>query len=359
MNTPRIDQLLAGYADGDAISQQAVILRDLFRRWGLASDIFADPAHVSPTLRADCRPLDSYAGGPTDVALHHFGLASPAAGKFAASAARKILVYHNITPPHFFRGYDDALVAQLEAARAQVAPLAQRCAAVWAVSRFDAEDLAALGAPGARVFPLLFRAPPPELKPDQELTGRVAAPLTTLLYVGRIAPNKRVEDLIQAYAYYHFRINPFSRLLLVGSDRSCPRYFTMLKMLGGDLDVPNICFEGFASPAGLLAYYKLADLFVSCSAHEGYGAPLVEAMFHGLPVLARDAGGTTEALGDAGAMYDDASPADLAELIHRVTSDHALRADILSAQQRRLREVLARPVEQELRALLADFLPPA
>jgi glycosyltransferase involved in cell wall biosynthesis len=359
MNQPRIDQLLAGYADGDAISQQAVILRDLFRRWGLASDIFADPAHVSPTLRADCRPLDTYAGGPADVAIHHFGLASPAAEKFAASAARKILVYHNITPPHFFRGYDDAVVAQLESARAQVAPLARRCATVWAVSRFDAEDLAALGAPGARVFPLLFSAAPLELKPDAELTARVAAPLTTLLYVGRLAPNKRVEDLIQAYAFYHFRINPFSRLLLVGSDRSCPRYYTMLKMLVGDLDVPNVCFEGFASPAGLVAYYKLADLFVSCSAHEGYGAPLVEAMFHGVPVLARDAGGTAEALGGAGAMYADASPAELAELIHRATSDHALRAEILSAQQRRLQEVLARPVEQELRALLADFLPPA
>jgi len=58
-------------------------------------------------------------------------------------------------------------------------------------------------------------------------------------------------------------------------------------------------------------------------------------------------------------MYADATPAELAELIHRLTSDHALRAELLGAQQRRLQEVRARPIEQELRALLADFLPPA
>jgi glycosyltransferase involved in cell wall biosynthesis len=202
----------------------------------------------------------------------------------------------------------------------------------------------------------MFSPAPLELAPDPILMGRLPAPLTTLLFVGRLAPNKRVEDLIQAYAFYHFRINPFSRLLLVGSDRSCPRYYTMLKMLVGDLDVPNVCCEGFASPAGLVSYYKLADLFVSCSAHEGYGAPLLEAMFHGVPVIARDAGGTAEALGGAGVLYDDLPPAELAELFHRVASERALRDQICAAQQRRIRDVLARPVEHELRTLLADFL---
>jgi L-malate glycosyltransferase len=198
-----------------------------------------------------------------------------------------------------------------------------------------------------------------DLPPDPKVTARLAAPLTTLLFVGRLAPNKRVEDLLMAYAIYHYRLNPFSRLLVVGSPRSCPRYFTMLKMLVGDLDVPNVCFEGFASPAGLVSYYQLADLFVSCSAHEGYGAPLVEAMRYEVPVIVRDAGGTPEALDGAGVMYADATPEELAELIHRVTSDQALRADILTAQQHRLHDVLTRPVEQELRALLSAFLPPA
>jgi glycosyltransferase involved in cell wall biosynthesis len=357
MKVPRLDQFLAGFAEGDAISRQAIIFRNIFRGWGFPSDIFVDAAHVSPAMSADCQPLADYAGGAGDVAMHHFGTTSPAAAAFGCVAAHKILIYHNVTPAHFFRGYDDAVAAQLTAARIQVALLAPRCAAVWAVSRFDAEDLAALGVRNARVFPLLFTAGS-NAESDPALKGRLTAPaLTTLLFVGRLAPNKRVEDLIETYACYH-RINPFSRLFVIGSERTCPRYALMLRMLARDLAVPNICFEGFVTPAGLETYYQLADVFVSCSAHEGYGAPLVEAMRHGVPVIARDAGGTSEALGGAGVMYAGATPLELARLIHRVTSDKILSAEILTAQQRRVLDIRARPVEQELRTLLAGFLPP-
>ena len=315
------------------------------------------PARVAPALLGDSRPLADLAAGENDVVIHHYGLASSAAEVFAASAARKILVYHNITPPEFFRGFDDALAAQLAAARAQVADLARRCAAVWAVSQFDANDLAGLGFSQARVFPLLIPAQA-ETAPDPALLARLASPaLTTLLFVGRLAPNKRIEDLLETYACYH-RLNPFSRLFIVGSERSCPRYALMLRLLARDLGAANVCFEGYATPAGLAAYYELADVFVSCSAHEGYGAPLVEAMRHGRPVIARDAGGTAEALGGAGVMYADAAPAELAALIQRVTGDPSLRDEILSAQQRRIATLAARPVEQELREHLASFLRP-
>ena len=359
MNRPRLDQLLAGYADGDAISRQAVILRDIFRQWGFTSDIFADPAHVSPTLRNACRPLADYNGSTHDIVFHHYGLASAAAECFAAAAAQKILIYHNITPPEFFRGFDDDVAQQLTVARRSVAGLAGQCHAVWAVSQYDADDLTALGVANVRAFPLVFSKEPIDLTPDYRVLALANKALQTLLFVGRLAPNKRIEDLIQAFAFYHYRINPFSRLIIVGSNRSCPRYFTMLKMLVGDLDLPNVCFEGFASPDGLVAYYKLADLFVSCSAHEGYGLPLVEAMYHRVPVIARAVGGTPEALGGAGVLYDDLTHAELAELIHRVASDRALRGEILTAQQRRIATLLARPIEQELRELLAPFLPPA
>ena len=334
------------------------MMRDLFRRWGHPSDIFVEPARVSPALRGDSRPLTDLAVGANDVVIHHYGLASSAADIFAASAARKILVYHNITPTEFFRGYDDALATLLAAARAQVADLARRCAAVWAVSQFDAEDLADLGFAQARVFPLLIPAQT-ETAPDPALLARLAAPaLTTLLFVGRLAPNKRLEDLLEAYACYR-RLNPYSRLFIVGSERSCPRYSLMLRLLARDLGAANVCFEGFATPAGLAAYYELADLFISCSAHEGYGAPLVEAMRHGVAVIARDAGGTREALGGAGVMYADSTPAELAVLVHRVASEQTLRGEILAAQQRRMAALAARPIEQELRSLLAAFLPAA
>lgn len=348
-----IDQLLAGFADGDAISHHARLLRDVLRGLGYASDIYVDPARVSLTLHDEFKPLADYTAGPRDVCLFHYSIASPATEAYQRSAARKVLIYHNITPADFFRPFDDHLVRQLTEARAQLAEMSRTADAVWAVSRFNASELEALGAKNVQIVPLPLPRAMLDVPPDPLVIAKFGARLTTLLFVSRLAPNKRVEDLIQAYAWYHRAINPFSRLLIVGSDRGCPRYAAMLRMLVADLDLPNVCFEGFASQAGLTAYYRTADVYLSTSAHEGFGLPLVEAMYYGVPVVARAVGGTPEAMGQGGVLYDDLSAPELAALIHRVTTDQALRAGILQSQQRRVQEMLDRPLAAELRDLLA------
>lgn len=352
----QIHQILAGYADGDAISNEAILLRDIFRRWDHSSEIYADPVHVSPSLMADCRSLANYTAQPGDVCLHHYGIASPAAGVFLASAAKKILVYHNITPAEYFAGFDDAVAGQLREARRILRAVAGRSDAVWTVSRFNAAELASEGIEGVKVFPLLFAPARADLAPEPLIIKKFAGSLKNILFVGRLAPNKRVEDLIMAFAWYHIAINPFSRLIIVGSKRSAARYYTMLRMLIGDLNLPNVCFEGFAAPAGLEAYYRVADLYVSTSAHEGYCLPLVEAMAHGIPVIARDAGGTPEAMDGAGVLYENLDPAELAVLMDRVLTDRALRGEILASQQERVQRARARDLEAEVKALMAGML---
>lgn len=350
----RADQLLAGFADGDAISHMAIALRDALRQSGRPSDLFADPAHVSPSLRDACRPLSAYRPAAGDVAIHHYSIGSPALDLFASSPARKILVYHNITPAEFFDGFDDRVAASLRAARASLAEIGSRCDAVWAVSTFNASELTSLGFANVRVFPLLF-VPPPPAPDDVDVLKRFATKLKTILFVGRIAPNKNVEALLEAFYWYHKTHNPFSRLIVIGSERSCPRYFAMLRMLVGDLHLANVGFEGFASPAGLQTYYRNADLFVTTSRHEGYCLPLLEAMHHGVPVVAPDTGGIPEALGGSGVLFDGLGPAELGGLFARVLEDEGLRSAVLASQQRRLAEVRARMIEAELAELMRDF----
>lgn len=351
-----IHQILAGYADGDAISNEAVQFRQIFRSWGHNSEIYADPARVSPSLQNDCRSLADYAAGPGDICLHHYGIASPAAEVFLATPAKKIMVYHNITPAEYFTGFDDAVAAQLRAARLALREVARRSDAVWTVSQFNATELKAEGMEGVKVFPLPFSPARPNMPPDPRVIDNFAGPLKNILFVGRIAPNKRVEDLILAFAWYHRAINPFSRLIIVGSNRSAARYYTMLRMLVGDLDLPNVCFEGFASPAGLPSYYRVADLYVSTSAHEGYCLPLVEAMDHEIPVIARAAGGTPEAMDGAGVLYEDLTPAELGALFDRVLTDAALRKEILASQRQRVQRAKGRNLEAELKTLMAGML---
>ncbi|MGI6087107.1 MAG: glycosyltransferase [Kiritimatiellia bacterium] len=358
MPKKRIDQLLAGYADGDAISSMAVTLRNIFREWGHPSDIYADPRSTSPSLRADSRPLTEYRGAPTDICLHHYGIASKAAEVFCTVSAVRIMIYHNITPENYFQGYDDTVQAQLATARAQLPEIARSAAAVWTVSRFNADELTAAGITKAQVLPLPFDPAPLDIPPEPRIMQLFSGQrncLKNILFVGRIAPNKRVEDLITAFAWYNKTLNPFSRLLLVGSNRSAPRYYTMLRMLAGDLDLPNVCFEGFAAAASLAAYYRVADLYVCPSEHEGYCLPLLEAMYRGVPVLARQAGGMPEAMDGAGIMYDKLSAPELAALMHQAITDEPLRQTVVASQRARMQREARRDIAAEVHKLLEEF----
>ena len=348
----RVDQLVAGFADGDAISSEAVQLRDHLRALGFESEIYADHAHVTPRLKDRCRSYADYTGGSPDALIFHFSIGSPVTDIFRKTGARKIMRYHNITPAECFRGFDDRVVLQLAGARDELKALAGESDAVWAVSRFNAAEVEALGVRSVAVLPLLFSPRALDAPPDAVIQERFAVPMTNFLFVGRIAPNKRIEDLIQAFAWYHGVINPFSRLIVVGSDRSCPRYFAMLRMLAGELNLLNVCLEGFVAPESLATYYALASVFVCASEHEGFCLPLVEAMHHQVPVIARNTGGMPEALGGAGVLYEDLSPQELAGLMHLVVADAPLRAEVLASQATRMRALAARQIAAELQSLL-------
>jgi glycosyltransferase involved in cell wall biosynthesis len=236
-----------------------------------------------------------------------------------------------------------------------LAAVAAQADAVWADSAFNAAEVTALGVPRVRVLPLLFSSQACDVPPDPAVLATLTAPTRKILFVGRMAPNKCVEELIEAFAWYHAGFNRRSELILVGSERTCPRYFAMLRMFAGELDLMPVRFVRYASPAGLVACYRRADLFVSTSRHEGYCLPVVEAMSQGVPVIARGIGGVPEALGGAGVQFDEARPAELAALMHRVMSDPTLRGEILASQQARMERVRARNVADELQALLAEL----
>src|SRR5262249_34439933 len=114
---------------------------------------------------------------------------------------------------------------------------------------------------------------------------------TNLLFVGRLAPNKRTDDLIRLAAYWRRYVAPDVRLLLVG--KSWPRgpYFDSLQAFAYELDFTpwEVVFLGHVDHDDLLACYAAAHVFVSMSEHEGFGVPFVESMLLRVPVLAYSA----------------------------------------------------------------------
>lgn len=353
MTFAAVHQIVAGFAAGDAISLEAVAIRDVCRALGVASEIYAPMENVAADGRPLVRPLEECRPAAGELLIYHYSIQSRATDVFRRSPARKAMIYHNITPAEFFRGFDERVVRQLEEGRRDLGAVVALADAVWADSAFNAAEVAALGARNVKVLPLVFSSGAFDVPADPVVRQGLSGPSKKILFVGRMAPNKCVEELIEAFAWYHKRIERRSDLILVGSERSCPRYFAMLRMFAAELDLTSVSFVRYASPAGLVAYYEAADLFATTSRHEGYCLPVVEAMYKGVPVLARSVGGVPEAMDGAGATFDEASPQELACLMQRMISDSGLRGEVLASQQARIRRLRDRPVRQEFEALLS------
>ena len=353
-NPTAIHQLVAGFATGDAISHEALTLRNICREAGFASEIYAPADRIAADATRTCRTLEEYNPQADDTVIFHYSITSPATTAFRSLPARKIVIYHNITPPEFFAPFDAGVAAQLTAARQELKDILSLADDVWADSAFNAAELNELGFANAKVFPLLFNPDEQNIPPDPAILAKFTVPMKNILFVGRIAPNKCIEELITAFAWFHKNIDPQSRLLIVGSDRSAPTYYAMLKMYAAELGLDTVFFERFASPAGLSAYYQVADIFATTSRHEGYCLPLVEAMVAGVPVISRQTGGTPEAMGDAGVMFEDLRAEELAELFGLLCYDAPFKQIVIESQQKRIETLLKRPVKGEFLALIGE-----
>ncbi len=359
MNAPAIHQLVAGFATGDAISHEALALQDICRKAGFASEIYAPADRIATDASHACHVLADFQPQANDTVIFHYSITSPATAAFRSSPARKIVIYHNITPPEFFTPFDASIAGQLTEARHELKDILSQATDIWADSAFNAAELGELGFPNAKVFPLLFRPNEQDIPPDPTVLAKFTVPMKNILFVGRIAPNKCIEELITAFAWFHRNIEPQSRLLIVGSDRSAPTYYAMLKMYAAELGLDTVFFERFASSSGLSAYYQVADIFATTSQHEGYCLPLVEAMYKNVPVVSRRVGGTPEAMGNAGVQFEDLKAEELAELFGLLCFDPSFKQTVIESQHERIKTLLVRPVNEEFLGLLghSQFVP--
>ena len=114
---------------------------------------------------------------------------------------------------------------------------------------------------------------------------------------------------------------------------------------------------GHISEAELAAYYRTADLFWSMSEHEGFCAPMIEAMWFGMPVVAYRSSAIPETLGDAGLMFSSKRDAlAVAVTIRTVLADDDLKASILARQDARRRDFLPDAVTPQLERLVERMM---
>lgn len=351
--------MTAGFAEGDAISGIARELQSLFRSWGYPSEIYAMPQFTSPRMRGHCSDYREYhdSGNPRDMMVFHFSTGGELVEFFRNLNCRKILYYHNITPPEYYAAIDPGAAKRLEEGYARLESLRECVDLALADSEFNKSGLVAAGYRNVEVLPPLINFASLDAEPDAEVLRKYPDNFVNILFVGRVVPNKKFEDLIKTFYFYQKTINPGSRLFLVGSYAGTGRYHSYLRGLVAELDVRNVIFSGHVNSRELLAYYRLADVFLCMSEHEGFCIPLLEAMHFHVPVIAYRSSAVPETLGGASVVVNEKRPELVAEMIHEVIANRALRDSIIGRQNSRLKEfdrrIIGRRVKERIEPLLA------
>jgi glycosyltransferase involved in cell wall biosynthesis len=352
----RVPQLLAALSYGDAIGNEALAIQAQLRRAGYASDIFAERVH--PRMARLARPLWEYreVSSPDTVCLFHFSIGSAAERLIHVAPDRVVVVYHNITPAEHFLGFHHHLTRLCHHGRRELAAFTTRAELALGDSEYNRRELEAAGYARTGVLPIVLDLAAYRERPSPVVARRLADGRRNVLFVGRVIPNKRLDDVIRSFALYQRHFEPASRLLLVGDQRGHERYYARLLELAEALRVREVVFAGQVDHDELLAYYLAADAFLCLSEHEGYCVPLVEAMLFGVPVIAFDAGAVRETLRGGGVLLTDRRPELVAELLGAVTAEGALRRAVLASQERAVAAVRGADFAGTLRGALAPVL---
>jgi glycosyltransferase involved in cell wall biosynthesis len=337
---------------GDAMSDHVFALRRHLRRWGYESQAYAVEAKPGVSDALPYRRLFRSLR-PTDMLMLHFSIGHEVFDQLARLPARKVLVYHNVTPPEFFSGVNDHAALHARLGLRQLAGLAQHIELAIGVSEFDRNDLAEIGFTNTATVPILVDWSRFDVPPDDGVLAALAKPRPRILFVGRLSPNKRQDDLIRTLAYYRACIDPDAQLFLVGSYRDQPQYHARCVALRDALDLQgSVVFTGPVSTAALIAYYRRASVFLSLSEHEGFGVPLLEAMYLRLPVVAYEAAAVGETLDGAGIRLYKKDLAEVAETCALVMERPDLRDRLIASGERRVAHFATDAVAERTREAL-------
>ena len=350
-----INQFLPGLSYGDAISNYALWIRDQLRARGYTSEIYV--RFVDPRVAHECTVFSPDALRASDAAIYHHSIGSEITPHLLNYEGSKALIYHNITPAEFFAKFRPDYVPLLQNGRDELSTIARHFPISCGVSQFNAAELAAHGFHDPAIVPIPIDGTKWRVPPDERLMAQLQDGRTNLLFVGRLAPNKKQEDLVRAFCEY-LALDPRARLILIGKPEERDPYVAFVQQVISSLGVEDsVLLPGSVSDAELAAYYRCADLFWSMSEHEGFCVPLLEAMWFDVPIFAFKSSAIPETLGEAALLFTEKQDLELlAATAHRLVSCHELRRKLIIAQRKRREHYLPSVVAPVLMQFLTPLL---
>jgi glycosyltransferase involved in cell wall biosynthesis len=275
--------------------------------------------------------------------------------EFARLRSGRVLQYHNVTPAHYFAGYDPAIFRLAMLGREDLKSLVGHTDVALGDSEYNRRELEALGFSNTGVFPIAIDTGRITRAPRRPALEKLLEDENwpNFLFVGRIVPNKKIEDHIKLAEHYKRYVSEQYRFVFVGKTDATPKYYDAVQALIAQFRMPpgRFIFTGPVPDVDLATYYRMASVYISLSEHEGFCVPLLEAMAADVPVLAYSSTAVPDTLGGAGVQF---APKDLeyaAELLGELVYNDNLRTQVIAGQRARLADFGDARIRKELERL--------
>ncbi len=331
----QINQFHSGTTVGDAITNMMLELRELLISRGYESEIYAE--YIDERLSDKIKPIQKYKGNKDGILFVHHSMGMNCFDKIIGLPDKKALIYHNITPEHFFE--DEGLKKAIRQGLWQAKEYRRYVDYAIADSNYNRKELLGMGYENVDVMPIQISLDRFDHVQSEASVAKDHENYKNIIFVGRVVPNKCQKDILHAFAVYNNYYNEDSRLFIVGDD-SMEGYINELKGICRDYAVESkVFFTGKVSEQELKAYYEMADLFLCMSEHEGFGVPLLEAMKMGVPVISYCSSAIPETMNGAGILVHEKNYAYIGALCNEVLTDSDLYQKIVERQMVRIQQL--------------------
>jgi len=360
----RIAILSPSLTTGDAVSNDVLGMYERLGARDFTPQIFAEGWTLTKPPILPLEKIRRFVRKPSDLLIYHYSRGwEPGLRLLQELKCRRVIKYHNVTPPEFLEKYSPDFANMCRAGRQQIKPIAQIDADRYlSASAFNMKELIAGGASESRSFVV-----PPfhhidrvwNIEADQIIRDKYGDDKVNVLTVGRVSPNKGHRLLIEAFAAYHHEYNDQSRLVIVGKEETRLRsYSRLLREMVKRLHLTNaVVFAGEVSDEALKAYYEASDIFVTTSEHEGFCVPLIEAMAMKIPILAYGSSAIPETVGSAGLIWFEPDLYLFAESIHSIVTNRSISAALQTSGWQRYQELFTNErIENQFVAALEGIL---
>lgn len=329
----KIVQIAHSISHGDAASNQILAMDKMLKKHGFHTMIFADK--IDSQIKYEIFPFSQFRYQNDMKIIFHFSTGTSFVNKVLELPSNIILYYHNITPPQYFEEFAWGSYFAAKKGRQQLALLKEKTSFAWAASEYSRLELEEAGFVQTAVLPIIVDFEEyTAVAVDQQIFDAYKDGTTNFLFVGRVTPHKRQDDIIRIFFYYKNFINPKSRLFLIGGHKK--GYVSALQKLIKELLLEDsVVLANKVSFTHLCAYYRISDAFICMSEHEGFCVPLLEAMFYKLPIFAYNVAAVPYTLGASGVLFDEKAYPHIAETMAMALRD-PWKASIINAQDKRL-----------------------